>query len=187
MILTWNDRFLKLLHFLTVVFSWQILPSMQSSPWNPLEHPRGHWPVTWWHCSPYKYKQLPQVSEQASPYLLSVHSKEDNKHVLYQMSYHVKSFLFDGESESWIINILLLRWDVFLWVTGCCNAKPIHCFVMHSSGRKFLCKVNPWNQQTLIPTTNDVSTYEECIKQKVHRPHPSPEIHCLAINKPLQS
>ena len=65
------------------------------------------------------------------------------------------------------------------------QSKTIHGFVMHSSGRKFLCKVNPWNQQTLIPTTNDVSTYEECIKQKVHRPHPLPEIHCLAINKPL--
>lgn len=159
MILT--NRFLKLLHFLTVVFSWQILPSMQSSPWNPLEHPRGLWPVTWWQCSPYRYKQLPQVLEQASPYLLSVHSKQDNKHVLYQMSYHVKSFLFEGEGG--VVNFPLGLIFMGNWLLQC---KTIYCFVMHSSGRKFLCKANPWNQQTLIPTTNGVSTVWGVYKTK---------------------
>ena len=177
MILT--NRFLKLLHFLTVVFSWQILPSMQSSPWKPLEHPRGHWPVTWWQCSPYRYKQLPQVLEQASPYLLSVHSKQDNKHVLYQMSYHVKSFLFEGEGG--VVNFPLGLIFMGNWLLQC---KTIYCFVMHSldvnSCVRPIHEINKhWFQRPMV-----FLQYEECIKQKVHRPHLSPEIHCLAKNKP---
>lgn len=42
----------------------------QRSPWNPISHPRGYWPVRWWHCTPFKYKQFPHSREHFGPYVL---------------------------------------------------------------------------------------------------------------------